>query len=45
MTDALMIVTFLLAGIFGWWIMGWVDRRLDEHARSEEEEADEQRQE
>ena len=42
MTDALLIVTFLLAGIVGYWLMDRVDRFLNEHVKGEEEEADEQ---
>lgn len=44
MTDALLIVAFLLTGIFGYWIMDRVDRFLNEHVKGEEEEADEQQQ-
>ncbi len=40
MTDALLIVTFLLMGIYGYWIMDRMDRFLNEHVK-EEEEADE----
>ena len=39
MTDALLIVIFLLTGTYGYWIM---DRFLNEHVKGEEEEADEQ---
>ncbi|MBO5570321.1 MAG: hypothetical protein J6A79_15505 [Clostridia bacterium] len=41
MTDVLLIVTFLLTGIYGYWIMDRVDRFLDEYVKGEEEEADE----
>lgn len=41
MTDALLIVTFLLMGIYGYWIMDRMDRFLNEHVKEEEEEADE----
>ena len=44
MTDALLIVIFLLTGIYGYWIMNRVDRFLNEHVKGEEEEADEQQQ-
>ncbi len=44
MTDALLIVTFLLTGIYGYWIMDRVDRFLKEHVKAEEEEEDDQRQ-
>lgn len=44
MTDALLIVIFLLAGTYGYWIMDRVDRFLNEHMKGEEEEADEQQQ-
>ena len=44
MTDALLIVTFLLTGIYGYWIMDRVDRFLKEHLKDEEEETDEQQQ-
>ena len=44
MTDALLIVIFLLIGILGDWIMDRVDRFLNEHVKGEEEEADEQQQ-
>ena len=44
MTDALLIVIFLLTGIYGSWIMDRVDRFLNEHVKGEEEEADEQQQ-
>ena len=44
MTDALLIVTFLLTGIYGYWVMDRVDRFLNEHVKGEKEEADEQRQ-
>ena len=43
MTDALLIVAFLLTGIYGYWIMDRVDRFLNEHVKGEEEETDEQR--
>ena len=42
MTDVLLIVTFLLTGIYGYWIMDQVDRFLNEHVKGEE--ANEQRQ-
>ncbi len=48
MTKALLIVTFLLIGILGDWIMDRADRFLNEHVKGEEqeeEEADEQQQE
>ena len=41
MTDALLIVTILLTGVFGYRIMDRTDRFLDEHVKGEEEEADE----
>ena len=44
MTDALLIVTFLLTGIWGYWIMDQVDRFLNEHIKEVWEEADEQQQ-
>jgi len=44
MTDALLIVIFLLTGTYGDWIMDRVDRFLNEHVKGEEEEADEQQQ-
>ena len=44
MTDALLIVTFLLTGIYGYWIMDQVDRFLNEHIKEVWEEADEQQQ-
>ena len=44
MTDALLIVIFLLTGTYGYWIMDRVDRFLNEHVKGEEEEADEQQQ-
>ena len=44
MTDALLIVTFLLTGIYGYWVMDRVDRFLNEQVKGEKEEADEQRQ-
>ena len=40
MTDALLIVTFMLTGIYGYWIMDRVDRFLNEHVKDDEEEAD-----
>lgn len=42
MTDALLIVIFLLTGTYGYWVMDRVDRFLNEHVKDEEEEADEQ---
>ena len=42
MTDALLIVIFLLTGTYGYWIMDRVDRFLNEHVKGEEEEANEQ---
>ena len=44
MTDALLIVIFLLTVTYGYWIMDRVDRFLNEHVKGEEEEADEQQQ-
>lgn len=44
MTDVLLIVTFLLTGIYGYWIMDQVDRFLNKHVKGEEEEANEQQQ-
>lgn len=44
MTDALLIVIFLLTGTYGYWIMDRADRFLNEHVKGEEEEADEQQQ-
>ena len=44
MTDALLIVIFLLTGTYGYWIMDRVDRFLNEQVKGEEEEADEQQQ-
>ena len=44
MTDALLILIFLLTGTYGYWIMDRVDRFLNEHVKGEEEEADEQQQ-
>ena len=44
MTDALLIVIYLLTGTYGYWIMDRVDRFLNEHVKGEEEEADEQQQ-
>ena len=44
MKDALLAVTFLLTGIYGYWIMERLDRFLDEHVKGEGEEADEQQQ-
>ena len=44
MTDALLAVIFLLTGICGYWMMGPVDRFLNEQGKGEKEEADEQRQ-
>ena len=44
MTEALLIVIFLLTGTYGYWIMDRVDRFLNEHVKGEEEEADEQQQ-
>ena len=44
MTDALLIVTFLLTGIYGYWVMDRVDRFLNKHVKGEEEEANEQQQ-
>lgn len=44
MTDALLIVIFLLTGTYCYWIMDRVDRFLNEHVKGEEEEADEQQQ-
>ena len=44
MTDALLIVIFLLTGTYGYWVMDRVDRFLNEHVKGEEEEADEQQQ-
>ncbi len=41
MTDALLMVTFLLTGIWGYWVMDRLDRFLNEHVKGEEEEADE----
>ena len=38
MTDALLIVIFLLTGTYGYWIMDRVDRFLNEHVKGEEEE-------
>jgi hypothetical protein len=42
MTDALLIVIFLLTGTYGYWIMDQVDRFLNEHVKGEEEEPNEQ---
>ncbi len=42
MTDVLLIATFMLAGICGYWIMDRVDRFLNEHVKGDEEEEDEQ---
>ena len=44
MKDVLLIVTFLLTGICGYWIMDQVDRFLNEHVKGEAEEANEQQQ-
>ena len=44
MKDALLILSFLLIGICGYWIMDQVDRFLNEHVKGEEEEADEPQQ-
>ena len=41
MTDTLLIVTFLLTGIYSYWVMDRVDRFLNEHVKGEEEEANE----
>ena len=42
MTDALLIVTFLLTGTYGYWIMDRVDRFLNEHVQGEEREEEEE---
>ena len=44
MKDALLMLTFLFTGIWGYWIMDRLDRFLNEHVKGEEEEADEQQQ-
>ena len=44
MTDALLIVIFLLTGTYGYWIMDRVDRFLNEHVKREAEKANEQQQ-
>ena len=44
MTDALLLLAFLLTGICGYRIMDRLDRFLNEHVKGEEEEADEQQQ-
>ena len=42
MTDALLIVIFLLIGILGDWTMDRVDRLLNEHVQGEEREEEEE---
>ena len=36
MTDSHLIMTFLLTGIYGYWIMDQVDQFLNEHVKGEE---------
>ncbi len=38
MTTIVLIVVFLLAALFGYFVMGRVDRFLDEHVKGEEDE-------
>ena len=40
MTYALLIITFLLAGACGYWIMDRADRFMKKHVNGEQEEKD-----
>ena len=42
MKDSLLFFTFLLTGIYGYWIMDRVDRFLDGYVKGQGEETDEQ---
>ena len=38
MSDALLVVAFLLTGIYGYWIMDRMDRFLNEHLKEDGDE-------